>query len=324
MSRRRTGLPKAMVALALAAAAACSAAAPLTPERVTFDSLDRDPMTGVPIRLTALRYTPDRDVATTGAVIALHGCSGIFSSVKGREALPTLHYQAVAEMLVAQGYVVVFPDSFNPRGRREVCTLPLEGRTITQVNRRLDALGALAWLQSQPGVAPDRVALVGWSHGGGTVLATDSARQPAVAAFHRDRALPFFATAIAFYPGCSGYTRPETYVPAAPLTILIGAADDWTPAAPCVALGAAAAVRGLPLVVNVYPDSYHGFDAPAGALRVRTDVAGGVHPGQGVTLAPNPVARADAHARVRDILRQSIGRPADAPVRRHGAGYFTP
>ncbi|MEP7183681.1 MAG: dienelactone hydrolase family protein, partial [Betaproteobacteria bacterium] len=204
------------------------------------------------------------------------------------------------------------------------CTQPLAGRTITQVNRRLDALGALLWLQVQPDVAADRVALLGWSHGGGTVLAADSARQPAVAAFRRGHNASYFATAIAFYPSCTAYTRPDTYVPAAPLSIYIGIEDDWTPAAPCVALGEAAVARGLPLMVNTYPGTYHDFDAPVGRLRVRNDVPNGVNPGRGVTTAPNPEARADAYARVREILRRTIGRVPDAPARRSGAGYFTP
>jgi dienelactone hydrolase len=308
----------------LVTAVATAGAAPRVPERVTFDSLDRDPATGAPVRLLALRYAPEPGRATRGAVVALHGCGGIYSNVRGRETLPTLRHQAMAEMLVDEGYVVVFPDSFNSRGRRELCTLPLQERTITQVNRRLDALGALRWLQAQPDVAADRVALLGWSHGGGTVLAADSARQPAVAAFRRERDAPYFATAIAFYPSCTAYTRPEIYVPAAPLSIFIGADDDWTPAAPCVALGEAAAARGLPLMVNTYPGTYHDFDAPVGRLQVRHDMFGGVDPGRGVTVAPNPDARADSYAKVREILRRAIGPPPDIAVRKRGAGYFTP
>jgi dienelactone hydrolase len=333
----RTARLLAAAAIALLAIAGPIFAATAVPEHVSFDSFDIDPATGQPIRLLALRYVPAPDVATKGAVVALHGCGGIYSNVKGREALPSRRHQAMAEMLVDEGYVVVFPDSFNSRGERELCTKPFDGRAITQVQRRLDALAALAWLQAQPDIAPDRVALLGWSNGGGTVLATDNARQAVVAEFRRTHPAPYFATAIAFYPSCVAYTRPETYRAAAPLQIFIGASDDWTPAAPCVALGAAAAARNVALMVKVYPDSYHEFDAPGGRLQVRSNVPNGVHPGQGVTVAPNPEARADAYARVREILRNSIGRPASptassaassttspAPPHRPAVRYFTP
>ncbi len=322
MKRRRASARVLAAAFALLVVASSGRAATAVPERVAFDSLDTDSATGMPIRLTALRYAPEQGLATKGAVVALHGCGGIYSAVKGRETLPTLRHQAMADMLADEGYVVVFPDSFNSRGERELCTQPLERRAITQTQRRLDALGALAWLQTQADVAPDRIALLGWSHGGGTVLAADNARQPVVAAFRRTRDAPFFATAIAFYPSCSAYTRPENYVPAAPLQIFIGERDDWTPAAPCVALGAAAAAREVELMVKVYPDSYHGFDAPGGRLQVLADVPNGVNPGRGVTVAPNFQARADAYARVRAILRAAIGQAAAGQPHRSHAAQF--
>ena len=60
-----------------------------------------------------------------------------------------------------------------------------------------------------------RIALVGWSHGGSTVLlAADAARQTADA--------PRPVTVIAFYPGCRPVADRAAYAPALPLTILIG------------------------------------------------------------------------------------------------------
>ena len=304
--------PTAWPALAVAAIVGISAgagavAAPLVPERVTFDSFDRN-AAGVPVRLTALRYSPEGVAPARGAVIALHGCGGIYGSAKGREHRPTPRHQAMAEMLVGEGYVVLFPDSLNPRGRRELCTTKLNERNITVANRRLDALASLAWLQAQPGIAADRVALLGWSHGGSTTLAATNAKNAAVAAFLRPRDAPFFATAIAFYPGCAAYARrPERFAPAAPLRILIGESDDWTPAAPCAKLAEAMAARALPVVVKIYPDTYHDFDAPGARMRVRRDVPNGTNPGKGVTTGGNAAAREDAYAQVKAILRASIG-----------------
>ena len=65
-------------------------------------------------------------------------------------------------------------------------------------------------------------------------------------------------------------------------------------------------VRGDPLEVTVYPGSYHGFDSPSGRVVVRHEVPNGVHPGQGVTVGPNPAARAAANDSVRAFLRERL------------------
>jgi dienelactone hydrolase len=88
----------------------------------------------------------------------------------------------------------------------------------------------------------------------------------------------------------------------------VGALDDWTPPQPCIALGQAQAARGEDFDVVVYPGSYHAFDAPTGRVMHRSDVPNGVHPGRGVTVGPNPGARASANLRVRAFLRDRLAR----------------
>jgi dienelactone hydrolase len=138
------------------------------------------------------------------------------------------------------------------------------------------------------------------------VLAAMNVRQPMIAAYlaELDDPAAFFLTAIAFYPGCyaSLYSR-DGYAPAAPLSIFIGEADDWTSPRPCVALGKAMDAKRLPLQVRTYPDAYHGFDTPNLARPRRLDVPNGVRPGRGVTIAPNAAAREDAYARMKTQLR---------------------
>src|SRR6185436_13242549 len=112
-------------------------------------------------------------------------------------------HQAMAELLVGEGYVVIFPDSFRSRGREEICTIENRRRTITQVNRRLDTVAALAYLQARADVAPDRIAVLGWSHGGSAVLAALNARALLVAAsLEHAPSPPYFRAGVAFYPGC--------------------------------------------------------------------------------------------------------------------------
>ena len=128
----------------------------------------------------------------------------MYSAIKGREDLLSERFAVRIELLLGEGYAVLVPDSFGSRGRREVCTIKIGENPVTPTRRRLDALGALAYLSGRTEIARDRVALVGWSHGGSAALATINARDREVAAF-RDKpgAPPFFRAAVAFYPGCT-------------------------------------------------------------------------------------------------------------------------
>jgi len=53
--------------------------------------------------------------------------------------------------------------------------------------------------------------------------------------------------------------------------------------------------------ITLFADAWHDFDNPAGRLRVRRDVPNGVHAG-GVTVGPNPKARAEAMAQIDRLL----------------------
>ena len=172
-------------------------------------------------------------------------------------------------------------------------------------------LGALEYLRTRHDIATHRVALLGWSHGGSAVLAAMNARSAdasrRISAQLGDPAA-FFLTAIAFYPGCyASLLGSDGYAPAAPVSVFIGEADDWTSPKPCVALGKAMAAKRLAVAgARTYPDTYHGFDTPNLPRPRHLDVPNGVHPGQGVTIAANAAARDDAYARMKAQLRAAL------------------
>ena len=169
-----------------------------------------------------------------------------------------------------------------------------------------------AYAAALPGVDRARIALVGWSHGGSTTLAAVNGKDPRIAEFYAaPGAPPPFRAAVAFYPGCVVSLRQgDKWQPGMPTAIHVGELDDWTPAAACVQLGDAARARGAPLTVTVYSGAHHGFDAPSGKVTVWKEVTTGVHPDQGVTLGPNPAARAAANDAVRALLRERLLAPA--------------
>ena len=174
--------------------------------------------------------------------------------------------------------------------------------------RRRDALGALAWLAQQPGVDAQRLALMGWSNGGSAVLAATNRQQAEVAI-----ATPSARAAVAFYPGCDADLRAG-YSPSAALQLLVGEADDWTPAAACEALvrntAAATTTTAGPAAVpapqiSVYPGAYHGFDGQT-PVALRSDVPNGVHPGAGVHVGGQPEARAASRSQMLEFLRAAL------------------
>lgn len=307
--RRRSPLDRSpsllgtlLALLACGGAGPARAAAPAVAgaERVTFPSRDRGttPLLGWLFRPAGPGPFP--------AVVALHGCGGLYAR---RGDLGARH-RDWAERLARAGYVVLFPDSFTPRGLDELCTR--RDRPIRPGRERAaDAYGALVHLGTLPFVQEDRVALLGWSNGGSSVLAAVRAGAPA-----RPPGLAHdFRTAIAFYPGCSPALRDPRWRPAVPLHVLAGGADDWTPAAPCVALGERARAAGAEMDVTVYGGAYHEFDAPNLALRVRRGVATAAT--GTATVGTDARARAAAIARVEEILRAALGGAAapSAPAR---------
>ena len=255
-----------------------------------------------PEPLRAFVFSPAANATTKHpAVVMVHGCGGAYR----KDGKLNARHAMWGEYLAAQGYVALMLDSFSSRGLKEICTIKFSERTLKEADRVGDAYAALAYLRQLPGVDTNRIALLGWSHGAGVTLDTINHR-PAAASSSSTTA--GFNAAIAFYPCCTSRNKKsDSFHPYAPLLLLIGDADDWTPAAPCKTLAATVAARGEPMHIVTYPDTYHDFDSPAlTAKRVRKDVPNGVNPGAGVTTAPNPEAREDAKLRVKAFLSDHL------------------
>jgi len=252
-----------------------------------FPSTDTDTPSGSPVELSALLYKPDGP-APFPVVILLHGCSGMYGTGGALNAQQT----EWTKLLLREGYGVLNLDSFNPRGGRDVCSLKPQP---VQPYRHgaLDARAALRWLQAQPFVRRDRIALLGWSHGGLTALvAVDAVRYPAA----RLEGRPDFRVAVSFYPECITLMRSSWFTNV-PTLLLIGSADDWTPAGPCKNLAARTRTVGTAIEFVAYPGAHHGFVAPGIPVRVVTGIPTGVN-GSTVTIGTDLNARADAIRRI--------------------------
>jgi dienelactone hydrolase len=232
--------------------------------RATLDS-----SRNVPATITGSLTKPDGD-GPFGAVVLLHGCSGLPASSR--------RLNEWAQWYRARGWVSVVLDSFGPRGVATVCATG----AVSPVDRAGDAYAVLRHLAALPYVRRDRIVIQGLSHGGTTVL---RALDDVVYVNEPLR----FAGGIAFYPVCSGMR--SLYAPA---IVLIGELDDWTPAVPCQAFGEREKTAAQPVEVTVYPGAYHSFDFDA-PRRIND---------YGKVLEYAPAATADAERRVDAFLRR--------------------
>ncbi len=267
-------------------------ASPAVAETVHFPSATRPP-TLLQQRLAKDHDTPIASQPSTGligelyrppgsdphpAVVALHGCTG-----RGSKA----YEDATAARFTAEGYALLFVDSFKPRGITERCHEPVSS---PDVDRVMDAYGGLLYLAAQSFVDPERIAVVGYSQGAMVDLSAVSLDGEETL-FDRH-----FRAAIAYYPGC----RAEQRAVSVPTLILIGALDDWASAAACRGMMARRSGEGAPLRLVVYPGAYHAFDAVT--LRDRPMTYQGHH------LEDNEAADHAAWSEAAAFLRRAFGR----------------
>ena len=225
------------------------------------------------------------------AVISLHGCGGMLNS----NGTPSVGAARDASYFNAEKIHWLALDSFTPRGLKSICEIRERQRTVHEEDRRADVYAAVQWLARQPGVDFKRIAVLGRSHGAQTVLSVMDRSDKMV------QAQPLRpSAAIALYPGCAKFNAMWNYGLAAPLSLMIGALDDWTPAATCEQLHSKVlrSQKDAQFDIKVYPGSYHGFDG-VGEMRIMSGVnsrSGSAHVGG------NPAAREDAHARIFEFL----------------------
>jgi dienelactone hydrolase len=270
-----------LLAVALAAGICASAAQGGTFVQFPNVSDRAPPLVGYLARpdagLSGLIAGPERKADRYPAVVVLHGCAGISSrSIE------------IADRRGAWGYVALAVDSFGARGIANACSGGFAP------HQAFDAYAALRYLGQQEFVDPARIAVLGQSMGGIAALY----------ALDRDLAAEYFAerfrAAVAYYPGC--ITLPRF---TAPMLILIGEADDWTPAERCREMVRHARPDSAPIAMTVYPGVYHAFDAVALGAGIRY---------RGHWLEYNEAATKDAQEKVRAFLAANLaGMPSDKP-----------
>src|ERR1700733_14451611 len=243
------------------------------------------------LTLHGMLYRPVGD-GPFPAVVALHDCGGLTH----RPATQSQLYSQWADLLVEHGFVVLFPDSYGSRGLASQCRERTR-KVHARRERVADANAARRWLQTQSYVQPDRISLLGWSNGGAAALWTV-----------RPSATPHdggadFRSAVALYPGCRRL-RETAWSARVPTLILVGGADDWTPAAVCQQMVTGAHDRSARVQIVVYPGAPHEFDRANAPLKLHTGLVNIADPTGRAHSGSNPQARADAFKLVPEWLQR--------------------
>lgn len=172
------------------------------------------------------------------AIVLLHTCNGLSE-----------HEEMWSKRLVDWGYVVLSVDSFTPRGLDYTCDGQV-GHYVGPWARALDAYGAKQYLSTRSFVDSARIAVMGMSHGGNTVLETIKQ------SISEGLAMKPFQAAIAFYPLCG---KPESIN--TPTLILTGDKDSWTPVELCEQYVDKFHSQNE-IKLKVLAGAYHAFDHP--------------------------------------------------------------
>lgn len=207
------------------------------------------------------------------AIVMLHGCAGPWP----------LRDEMWSRRMVDWGYVVLRVDSFGPRGFPEgICE---RIQSVDPSARAEDAHAAKQYLQKLTFIDGSKIGVMGMSHGGwATLLAVQNS-------YLVDTVRPDpFKAAVALYPWCES----RLYRLDAPLLVLIGELDDWTPSSRCERMSLKEPMN-QEVTLKVYPDTTHDFDVPG----IDKEVLGHI-------LQYNPKAAEDAQARIKAYLAEHL------------------
>lgn len=224
------------------------------------------PIRQSPAELAAL-LAPGRDIRTpTGSgpfptALLFSGCDGVRDNM-GRWA----------DALTAAGWAAVIVDSHGPRGYddlnlwRLVCT----GQLLSGAERAADVAVTLDAVRGMAFADPDRIALIGASHGGWAVqdfLTLSEGRRPPPLLTRWPpgqgrQAPPGVIAALTLYPYCgpASLAARRGWRADIPVLMLLVEDDTITGDRPCAGLAARQAAAGRPVKTHLFTGVTHGFD----------------------------------------------------------------
>lgn len=193
-------------------------------------------------RMYATLLRPEQAVEPMPCVIALHGSMGW----RGH------HHEHIVKWL-EQGIAVLRIHSFEARNVKDVVA---DQMAVTLAMMLADAFAGLALLKDIAQIDSKRVGISGWSLGGSVSLY--AGLEPLAEKLAPDGAR--FAAHLPFYP--AAHVLPEDMRwSSAPMLVLTGGADDYTPPHYIAQLAPLMQAAGADIEVVTYDNAHHAFDS---------------------------------------------------------------
>lgn len=203
-------------------------------------------------------HLPQDATEPVPALIMFHGCGGL-------RQLQEDYAQAALDA----GYAVLNVGSNEARGigrfgaMTQVCT----AQRLWGQERAADVRAAIALAAAEPGIDAQRLALIGWSHGGWTVLdalSFSAENRAAPALTDVEPGLPGVQLAIAFYPYCGFLAHHDTNPLDGTIAVyaVLSGSDQVVPTQACVDVLSQAKSAGQPVEYEVWDGLSHAFDEP--------------------------------------------------------------
>lgn len=214
-------------------------------------------------------FTPTDQAGPFPTVIAFHGCSGQNPG----------YVADLQRWLLPAGYAVVFVDSLGARAVSDwqaVCA----GKQLWGNERALDVYAALELVAALPQVDPQRIAVMGFSHGGWAILDALAYGGEAGHGYHAPGPAPLkrVRAAVTYYPYCGmpARLREASHVPqAVPILMLLAGKDSVTNHQQC--LDSLAALEPAQVELVQYPQADHVFDQPSAMNTFQPSLAADAH-----------------------------------------------
>ena len=191
-------------------------------------------------------HFPKNGKVPVPAVIIAHGSGGVNDGINQWK-----------EFFLKRGYAVAIPDSFKNRISGNVLENQAKVHAYLQV---VDVAILAGVLKANTSIDPTRIISIGFSRGGMAAL------NSAFTAFYKPALgnQEPFAAHVSLYPACN-YPYMASTFSKAPVLVLMGEKDDFTPSEFCVAALTKNKQAGMNVSWYVYPGGYHGFDASSAA-----------------------------------------------------------
>ena len=198
-------------------------------------------------------YRPEGD-GPFPTVLLFHGCGGPQPEIS----------RPRGEWLRDNGYVAILVDSFS--GRKLTARPVCKGHALWGNERVVDVRAALSHVRQLPYVASDRLALLGYSHGGWTVLdALAYGPDPVHGSNDEDgQALDGVRAVAAYYPYCGFPARFRSeWAVKQPTLVFLAGQDTVIDTAECVDVFDRYQANDYPVETRFFPGVEHVFDAPS-------------------------------------------------------------